>query len=211
MAKKPLIPFGTFPAHWGLAGKSRLKAKAEYELGGYGYDYELRISEIDMEDTPEGKLQFEQDKIAIAFKHGRISKEEMERQFADIIQDETARRISHLRLDEKYNKITDFKAHAKEMSTLLDEPWVDVLKLEIDPRDPVKSGGSFHLDWNPQFVKQLKSNGYIGINDDMIVAQWFDALCQVIARENDIPIADATDETKVKRKPGRGKGKVDYS
>jgi len=44
MAKKnKLIPFWMMPASWGLSGKSRLKAKAEYELTGIDLKKELRF------------------------------------------------------------------------------------------------------------------------------------------------------------------------
>jgi hypothetical protein len=45
------LPFGWMPGHWGLKGKTRLRAQAEYELSGMELD--LRLAEIDHADDVE--------------------------------------------------------------------------------------------------------------------------------------------------------------
>ena len=45
------------------------------------------------------------------------------------------------------------KKSAKEIATEKDEPWVNVIDLEVDPDNP--GSGAFELDWNQQFIKML--------------------------------------------------------
>ena len=53
--KKRLIPFKFLPASWGLSGKTKEVAQAEYELTGY--DLDVALAEINHEkDSLEYKL-----------------------------------------------------------------------------------------------------------------------------------------------------------
>ena len=47
------LPFGTLPGHWGLKGKTREIAKAEYELEGY--ELKKRLLEIKADEITEKK------------------------------------------------------------------------------------------------------------------------------------------------------------
>ena len=40
---KPVIPFGWLPGHWGLKGKTKERARAEYELEGYDLEIALAV------------------------------------------------------------------------------------------------------------------------------------------------------------------------
>lgn len=71
-------------------------------------------------------------------------------------------------------------AQAKALADLNQEPWVSVLSVELNPKDP--SQGNFELDWNDLFIEQLKNAGYFAKTDDEIVDMWFTSLCQGIAR-----------------------------
>ena len=64
--KNKLIPFWMMPASWGLSGKSRLKAKAEYELTGIDLKKELRFIEcetVEERAIAEVEVEFEEGKI----------------------------------------------------------------------------------------------------------------------------------------------------
>lgn len=61
------------------------------------------------------------------------------------------------------------------------EPWVNVVKAHIDPKDPKQ--GYFELEWNPAFVKQLILAGYEGPTPEIIVDQWFTELCRNISQD----------------------------
>ncbi len=80
----------------------------------------------------------------------------------------------------------------KDKATLAGEPWVKVVKVDVDPESP--NQGYFELDWNDHFVTMLGRAGYQGGTPDAIVDQWFNDLCNSIARsqiEEEKFIADA--------------------
>jgi hypothetical protein len=72
----------------------------------------------------------------------------------------------------------------KEKATSIGEPYVDILKVELDPADI--NNGSFELDWNDKFVANLIKQGYKIRADDtdaQIVDRWFQTVCRNIALE----------------------------
>jgi len=60
-------------------------------------------------------------------------------------------------------------------------PWVKVIEVHFDPKDPTK--GYFELDWNDKFVNMLGEAGYAGPNPEAIVDLWFNDLCRSVAME----------------------------
>ena len=76
------------------------------------------------------------------------------------------------------------KPSAKEQATLNNEPYVNVISMEIDPNDI--NSGAFELDWNDKFVLNLIRAGYKIRDDDtedVIVDRWFQTVCRNIALE----------------------------
>ncbi len=69
----------------------------------------------------------------------------------------------------------------KEQATAEGRPWVNVLGLEFDPQNPTV--GSFELDWNELFVKQLLMSGFQGDTEEQIVDQWFQSICRHVVAE----------------------------
>ena len=136
MKKKTKLPFSMMPASWGLKGKSRLVAEAEYYYEGI--DLEKRLAEIDDPDN------------------------------ADVVKFEIELREGVL-TEQHFNK------HKAE---LLDEPYVNVLKMDVDPENP--KAGFMELDWNDKFVAMLHQNGYKGASDEDVVNQWFNDLCRTV-------------------------------
>ena len=81
-------------------------------------------------------------------------------------------------------KKEEVKLSAKELATQNNEPYINILKVEIDPRDI--NNGAFELDWNDKFVLNLIRAGYKIREDDtdqMIVDRWFQTVCRNIALE----------------------------
>ena len=73
---------------------------------------------------------------------------------------------------------------AKEIATEKDEPWVDVLSMDVDPENLHQ--GAFELDWNDKFVANLIRAGYQMKADDKdsdIVDRWFQAVCRNVVLE----------------------------
>jgi len=76
------------------------------------------------------------------------------------------------------------KMTPKERATAKDEPWVAVLDTHVN-KDNIRNG-FFELDWNAEFVLQLKQAGYgfDGDPEEEIVDRWFKDLARnVLADE----------------------------
>jgi len=72
----------------------------------------------------------------------------------------------------------------KELADKNGQPYVNILKMEIDPYDI--NAGAFELDWNDKFVLNLIRAGYKIRDDDtdaIIVDRWFQTVCRNIALE----------------------------
>jgi hypothetical protein len=69
------------------------------------------------------------------------------------------------------------KLTPKDRASRKSEPWVGVLNTHVN-KENVRNG-FFELDWNDQFVLQLKQQGYgfDGDKDEEIVDRWFRELC----------------------------------
>ncbi len=75
------------------------------------------------------------------------------------------------------------KLTPKERATAKGEPWVAVLDTHVN-KDNIRNG-FFELDWNAEFVLQLKQAGYgfDGDPDEEIVDRWFRDLARNILGE----------------------------
>jgi hypothetical protein len=66
------------------------------------------------------------------------------------------------------------KKSEKEQATEKNEPWVSIVRMDIDPNNLHQ--GAFELDWNEIFVARLVKAGYMMKPDDAdadIVDRWF--------------------------------------
>ena len=73
---------------------------------------------------------------------------------------------------------------AKEKATMAGEPYINILKIDIDPKDI--NNGAFELDWNDKFVLNLIKAGYKMKPDDTdadIVDRWFTQVCRNVVLE----------------------------
>ena len=76
------------------------------------------------------------------------------------------------------------KLSDKEIATRAGEPWVDILKVDVDPEDI--NNGAFELDWNDKFLLNLIKQGYKDSDDDKdeeIVDRWFKTVCRNVVLE----------------------------
>ena len=72
----------------------------------------------------------------------------------------------------------------KEIATAAGEPFVAILKMDIDPNNLHQ--GSFELDWNEIFVSRLVKAGYMIKPTDLdvdIVDRWFQTVCRHVVME----------------------------
>ena len=79
------------------------------------------------------------------------------------------------------SKLTVRAKDPKVEATKRGEPWVSVLRVEIDPNNV--GNGSFELDWNEHFITKLLRSGYQGKDDIQIVDRWFQDVCRNVVLE----------------------------
>ena len=88
---------------------------------------------------------------------------------------------------------------AKEKATAAGEPYVNIIQMEVDPKD--LNSGSITLDWNEKFLVNLIRAGYKmkeTDTDNDIVDRWWTNLCRATVLETfEQEIADPD-----KRAPG---------
>lgn len=170
------LPFGTLPAHWGLAGRSKEIAKAEYELTGY--DLAKRLLELKEEDLEPA--DFIRKNAELDLKFSKIDKDTFDRRLADTIKDDKQRNLALLELDYRAGKVAQLE-YEKQTATLKGEPWVNMVSMDFAKKTSLE--GSFELDWNDFFVEKLKAEGYQAPTADLIVNQWFMEVCRNVAME----------------------------
>ena len=170
------LPFSCTPYSWGMKGKTRAIAKAEYELTGF----ELKKELLKLNEDLYTEKVFKTKSIDLLLEFNKITKNEHLRMLAELIEDSKTRQIALLELDYKENKITDTE-YNKQTATIKEVPWVTVLNLGFGGANSLE--GSFELDWNDFFIEDLRSKGYVGHSDDAIVNQWFMEVCRNIAME----------------------------
>lgn len=78
MAKKTKLPFSMMPASWGLKGKTRAIAEAEYYYEGNELEEVLATLNADSDTDKEVA------KLDVQFKNGKIGKYEYDKKIADI-------------------------------------------------------------------------------------------------------------------------------
>jgi hypothetical protein len=84
----------------------------------------------------------------------------------------------------KKSKTTELSV--KEQATANGDPYIAILKVDIDTQDPSMASGSFEMDWNEKFVVNLIKAGYKIRSDDTdqdIVERWYQTICRNVALE----------------------------
>jgi hypothetical protein len=108
------------------------------------------------------------------------------------------------------------KLSPKDEATKNGEPYVAILKVDLDPNDI--NNGSFDLDWNDKFIVNLVKQGYKVKKEDTdqeIVDRWFQTVCRNIALEvYEQEMADPEkrrDDMRVIRQRDLGNGRTEVS
>ena len=102
----------------------------------------------------------------------------------------------------------------KEKATAAGEPYVAIVRMEIDPNDV--NNGAFELDWNEKFIANLIRAGFRGKPDDtdqQIADRWWTTVCRNVALElYDQQIADPENrDARVIRTKDLGNGRTEVS
>jgi hypothetical protein len=175
MIKKRLIPFKFLPASWGLTGKTRAIAEAEYYYTGE--DLERALIPINFPE-PADVGEATKAVLKLDLKYNRISELEYDDQMATMEatgEDDAKMRRLAAQLKHGVISITEFE---KKQAEILQEPWVNIVKMEINPE--TATAGYVELDWNEHFVKMLSENGYTGRSDEDLVNKWFNDVCRTV-------------------------------
>lgn len=170
------IPFNWLPASWGLRGKSRKIAEAEYYYEGY----ELKKQLVEIEAAGDiDKIELAM--IDIDLEYNRIDQYAADNRVVDIKHrsDEKQLALARLDIDLKYSKITQ-QEYDRKVADLSDQPYMSMPKISWDPVNPSKT--YFELDYNEQFVILLEQNGYVGSEED-IINKWLNDVCSSILDE----------------------------
>lgn len=200
MKKKRLIPFNLLPAAWGLTGKSRKIAEAEYYYDGY--DLEVELAMINHSDSAE----YNKALIAIDLKHNRIDQLEADRKLAKLKHPEGSveLEVALLEVSLKHEMISQID-YDKKRADLLEEPFMAMPKISWDPIDPSKT--YFELDYNEHFVRYLEQNGYVGTEEE-IINRWLNDVCLSVLDE----VAPTDNEfVRTVRTVRRNDGKTEHS
>ena len=84
------------------------------------------------------------------------------------------------------------KLSPKERASAQGEPWVDVLETHVN-KENIRNG-FFELDWNDEFIVQLKQAGYgfDGDPEEEIVDRWFRDLAANMLAEEGLDLSSRT-------------------
>jgi hypothetical protein len=206
------IPFKFLPASWGLKGKTRELAQAEYELDGY--QLEMKLAEINHRgndtDLKLAKLKIDYRYSAISAREYRekvahinltgdaLQKEllDTQRDYGDLTALEYKTQVIKLMVAEgvdqelemnevnfEHGVITEAEFN-KRQATIKGEPYIAVINSNFKPEDKL-DGLYFEFDWNDLWIEELKAAGYQGFTDDQIVERWFQDLCRGVADSGD--------------------------
>jgi hypothetical protein len=207
------IPFKYLPASWGLKGKTRELAQAEYELTGY--DLDIKLAEINHRGDPKaqslawlrirklyGNIEersyleqmadltlagddLQKEKLDIQYKFGDLSDEEYRTAVIKLmVADGVDQELELNEMNLELGNITEAE-FKKRAATIKGEPYIAVINSNFKPEDKL-DGLYFEFDWNDLWIAELKANGYQGFTDDQIVERWFQDLCRGVVDSGDI-------------------------
>jgi hypothetical protein len=178
MKKRKLIPFNWLPASWGLTGKTRLRAEAEYYHTGE--ELERQLAMIEHADA-ESDLDLQHAQLKIDLKYSKISQLEYDEKVAVLTSNnEDEVELKRLAVRLQHGKISQTD-HDKRVAEIKREPWINVLSMGVDPNHVTQ--GFFELDWNDEFVKMLQEAGIQGTSDEDIVNKWFNGVCRTVLQQ----------------------------
>lgn len=195
------FPFWMMPGSWGLSGETRTFAEIDYHYpqkeaerlkqmhGKTAHEVALLNLDFDLEDgkiTPfrheltvaELKCKQLREMLEDDFEIGVINKETFDEKI-----EKNEQEFDLKKLDIKLRKGEIAQAeYDKERANLLDEPWMNFVRMELDQGNP--SRGAMELDWNDAFIEYLSNHGYTGTSDEDLVNNWINDICRVILIEN---------------------------
>lgn len=164
------------PGSWGLKGRFYEEAKAHYHLEGE--ELERRLTEIHISDECELQLAM----LRIDVKYGHLKEFEFRMKEIELtILDDIDAEIQRTEVQYEFG-VLNKNEYEKKIATLRNEPWVAVIKSSLDASEG-KHGFAFELDWNVYWIEVLRSEGYVGHNEEEIIEKWFSEISREAASE----------------------------
>lgn len=182
--KRKRMPHWIWPAFWGLKGKSKEKAIAEYYYEGEELDRKVAKIEHSGDRLKEKNLD-------IDLQYEKISRFEYDLAQTDFIKDKNERKLRQLEVKKEHNQINEID-YEKESALLNNEPWVNIVAVNFDEGNP--QYGGFELDWNDAFIEMLHDAGYTEPTEEQTVNTWMNDLCKHIALEEFDGIGDFNEQ-----------------
>jgi hypothetical protein len=132
-----------------------------------------------------------------------IDKLQAEKEALQIVRDKAVAETVLAQQAEEQAKMTP-----KSRATAKGEPWVAVLDTHVN-KDNIRNG-FFELDWNAEFVVQLKKEGYgyDGDPDEEIVDRWFKDLARNVLADEGQDTTRGAGYINVRKLPG-GKSEIE--
>jgi hypothetical protein len=124
------------------------------------------------------------DKIKNLFKKPEPVKAVQEKKPRQSKKPEPVKAVQEKKPRQSKKKKEDSVLSDKEKASKEGMPYVNILKMELDPYDI--NTGAFELDWNDKFVLNLIKAGFKirdDDNDTIIVERWFQTVCRNVALE----------------------------
>ena len=210
MKKNRLIPFTWMPGSWGLSGKTRQIAEAEYYFEGDSLERELVIIDLgegysdeeldrallDRKFKDHTSLDYQLELHSHMCKHNLYNnkyEESLSGLLLTLEGPELARKEHELKIHHEIYESEEEQELAGlelEKDSLTDSEYqkrqADILGdpyvnvLSMDVDPNSPNTGMMELDFNDRFVSMLMENGYRGGSDEEIVNQWFNELCRTI-------------------------------
>jgi hypothetical protein len=181
------IPFKLLPAAWGLKGKSREIAEAEYYYTGEELD--RKLADINNSEGQQRDLAH----LALDLKYGKIDLLDHDEKYIELTAspESKAYKLEMARIAHARGKTTD-NEYEKEVATINEKGWVNT---KVDSENY-----AFEFDWNEYFIAELEEAGFgPAPKEEQIVEEWFNALCKDIALDafqGDGSIEDLEDQEK---------------
>jgi hypothetical protein len=127
--KKRIIPFGWLPGSWGLRGKTRERAEAEYYFDGHELDSKL----VDI-DHEKGTKEHAMAKAKVDFKHKKTDAFEHDKRVIEIeyAGDQKALALELARVHNKHGKLSDYDFAITSAEILLTGDELAIRKLDIN-------------------------------------------------------------------------------
>lgn len=101
------------------------------------------------------------------------------------------------------------KKLTKAQATKKGVPYFEIINYEYDPKNP--SIGAFELDWNQEFINELRKLGYQGNDDQTVIDNYFTNVCRHVVFETYEKEQAMNPDTKQASRKDIGNGRAEYS